>query len=232
MTGRDPLVLLQEALDDEETRQFLAEVARRWPRMAGAHVADVLEHTTDYDLFLDATEPFFDEHEAELFSLPDALPVTAVLHLLIIMGRELTMANLLSVLGTAGLLPAAPSVLRWRRVVIENVQAGWSADGADLHYLVFRHPQGNGYLLTRYPRNGQHTADIISAASWAAAMTTADEGRRTAELFEAGEDIPEIGWFHGSPPPGLRPSAFGALDAAHETADEGPAPDALTDPRS
>lgn len=188
----DPLVLLQESLTAGETRQFLAEATRRWPGTEGAHVADVLELTTDHDMFLDRTEPFFEAHPDELRG---ARGVTAVLHTLIILGRELTVANAIRLLMQAGLVPA-PAVprLHWRRVVIGRAARGYSADGAELHYLVFLSPDGQ-YRLTRYPRNGQHTEDIMSAAASAAVVADRDEGQRLAALFEAGESLPEIGWF-------------------------------------
>lgn len=107
MTGRDPLVLIQEALTDEETRQFLEEATRRWPGTEGAHVADVLDLTTDHDMFLDQTEPFFEAHV-----VPGPAPHTAALHLLIILGRELTMENLTEVLTRAGLIPAPGDQVR------------------------------------------------------------------------------------------------------------------------
>jgi hypothetical protein len=192
MTERDPLVLLQEALDDAETHQFLAASRDRWPRLDGARVADVLEMTTSHDLFLGQTEPFFEAHPDELRG---ARGVTAVLHALIILGRELTVANAIRLLMRAGLIPA-PAVprLHWRRVVIGRAARGYSADGAELHYLVFLSPDGQ-YRLTRYPRNGQHTEDIMSAAASAAVVADRDEGQRLAALSEAGESLPEIGWF-------------------------------------
>ena len=196
MTDTDELLAIERALTDAEMHQFLADVKDRWPRLDGAKVADVLEHTTSYDMFLDKTEPFFEGHGPEL---PDGAPVTAVLHLLIILGRELTPLNVAKELLRAGLMPKPARKLAWHAYSTPPMRAvtGYQATGEDLHYLVFAHPQGGAYQLTRYPRNGQHTEDIISAASYVAAMATLGEGRRFAERFEAGDDIPEIGWFHG-----------------------------------
>ncbi len=104
MTERDPLVLIQESLTEDETRQFLADARDRWPNLAGAHVADILEHTTSYDMFLDKTEPFFEAHEGQM---PPGCPNTAALHALIILGGELSMDRLLRLLAHAGLVPQA-----------------------------------------------------------------------------------------------------------------------------
>lgn len=98
----DPLLAIDRSLTDDEREQFLAYVARRWPNLVGAEPADVLELTTSHDMFLAQTEPFWEEHAAEL---PDGAPVTAVLHALIILGAELTVENLTRMLTAAGLMP-------------------------------------------------------------------------------------------------------------------------------
>jgi hypothetical protein len=89
------------ALTMKERQQFLAAVARQWPRLAGAHVNDVLEYTTDYDLFLGQTEPFFEEHDSQM---PDGSGFAYVVaaHVLIILGRPLTMPAVLKLLQRAG----------------------------------------------------------------------------------------------------------------------------------
>jgi hypothetical protein len=191
----DPLTAIERAVTAAGGKdKFLAYVAEHWPRLVGASIADVLEHTTSYDLFLDQTEPFYEAHGGEM---PPASPNTAALHALIILGGELSTDRLRRLLADAGLIPAP--ALHWRRVVIGRAARGYSADGAELHYLVFLSPDGQ-YRLTRYPRNGQHTEDIMSAAASAVVVADPEEGRRLAGLFEAGESIPEIGWFPGAAP--------------------------------
>jgi len=141
MTDTDELLAIERALTDAEMHQFLADVKDRWPRLDGAKVADVLEHTTSYDMFLDKTEPFFEGHGPEL---PDGAPVTAVLHLLIILGRELTPLNVAKELLRAGLMPKPARKLAWHAYSTPPMRAvtGYQATGEDLHYLVFAHPQG------------------------------------------------------------------------------------------
>jgi hypothetical protein len=207
MTERDPLVLIQEALTDGEVCQFLDEAARRWPGTEGAHVADVLELTISHDEFLDQTEPFFEEHGDHL---PAAAPNTAALHALIILGRELTMANLIAVLLKAGLMPVpAVPALRWRVASAPSgaqparAAIGWQAQGREFFYLTGAKTAGPGYFLTRWPIDGAtHLDDLTEACRNVADVDSDIAGRRLAELFEAGESIPEIGWF-----PGARPGA-------------------------
>lgn len=102
----DPLLALERSLTPAERAVIDAYVKRHWPRLVGATPADVLEHTTDYDMFLDQTEPFY---EACGDQLPAGTPNTAALHLLIILGRRLTPENLRAALAQASLLPPGPA---------------------------------------------------------------------------------------------------------------------------
>jgi hypothetical protein len=222
MTERDPLVLIQESLTDAEVRQFLDEAARRWPRTDGAHVADVLELTTSHDMFLDQTEPFFDVF-GDL--LPTGTPNTAVLHLLIILGRELTVANLTAVLTRAGLVPASVPRLHWRVATAPSgaqsarTAIGWQAQGREFFYLTGAKAGGaEGYFLCRWRIGGASFLDDLTEACRTLAAVDSDiHGRQLAELFEAGESLPEIGWF-----PGARPGSGMHVFLHADTAERAP----------
>jgi hypothetical protein len=196
MTETDVLLAIERALTADERTAFDTYVRDNWPRLVGATPADVLEHTTSYDMFLDRTEPFFGAHPDEL---PTGTPNTAVLHLLIILGRELTPLNLAKALIRAHLMPQREPGLSWA-THISHTTARWQASGAKFRYLVCP-SEDSAWLLTRWDKN-LDPGDIevvCQAAREAVAVTTPDEGRRMAELFESGQDIPEIGWFHGTP---------------------------------
>jgi hypothetical protein len=90
--------------------------------------------------------------------------------------------------------------LTWTHVALppSRAMAGWQARGAEFHYLTGRKDGGSGVFLCRWQAAGAtHLDDLIEACRTVTDVSTPDEGRRIAELFEAGEDIPEIGWFHG-----------------------------------
>jgi hypothetical protein len=97
------LTAVAHALTAEEREQFLAYVRAHWPRLVGADVADVLEHTTDYDRFLDQTEPFFEKCGDHL---PDTPGLIFAAHVLIILGRHLTPGSVLALLQQAGVVDA------------------------------------------------------------------------------------------------------------------------------
>ena len=59
----DALLAVARALTEDETRQLLANTAARWPRCAGADVADILDLTDNHGLFLETTEPFFEARQ-------------------------------------------------------------------------------------------------------------------------------------------------------------------------
>lgn len=191
MATTDPLLAIDRSLTAGERAQALAYVRDHWPRLVGAQVADVLEHTTDYDMFLDQTEPFFEAHTGELSEAPN----TAALHTLILLGRELTVANVAKVLLAAGLLPKAAPALAWRLVIRgPGAVTGYQAESARWHYLTGRKDGGAGHYLTRWTRGGlSHLDDLMEACRNVTDVSTPDEGRRLAQLFEAGEDIPECG---------------------------------------
>lgn len=99
------LMAVAHSLSDAERVHFLAEVARRWPRMQGAQVADVLDTTADHDMFLDQTEPFFEKFGDQM---PDGLnyaPLYAA-HVIIILGQKLDPARVAYRLQRAGVLDA------------------------------------------------------------------------------------------------------------------------------
>lgn len=99
--------------------KLLAEAFDRWPRLRGATIADVLDMTDNYDMFLDITEPFGETHDAELPPVP---AVRFALHALIILGGELTVTRLLQLLSKAGYGP--------RQAGYDDAMAGRAGDGA------------------------------------------------------------------------------------------------------
>lgn len=197
----DPLIAIERAVTAAGGKdKFLAYVAEHWPRLAGASVADVLEHTTSYDMFLHHTEPFYEAHADEM---PPGAPNTAALHALIILGGEPTMGRLLRLLADAGLIPApAVPALRWRVASAPSgaqparTAIGWQAQGREFFYLTGAKISGAGYFLTRWRIGGASFLDDLTEACRNVADVDSDiHGRQLAELFEAGESLPEIGWF-------------------------------------
>ena len=101
------LMAVAHSLNGDEQMTLLREVGSRWPHLYGATVADVLDYTTDYDEFLDKTEPFFERFAGQL---PDTGPrshatITAV-HAIILLGLELTPARVACFLQRAGVTEA------------------------------------------------------------------------------------------------------------------------------
>lgn len=96
----DALLAVARALTEDEQRNLTASAAARWPRIAGADAADVLDLTDNADMFLDLTEAFFAEHAGEL---PDVRGLRYAAHALIILGRPLTAAAVLDLIRRAGL---------------------------------------------------------------------------------------------------------------------------------
>lgn len=80
------LMAVARALTQEEQGLILTK-SRKWPGMAGAEVADVLDLTVDHDEFLSLTEPFLEEHAGEV---GDGYGTAYVLHALVLLGRPLT----------------------------------------------------------------------------------------------------------------------------------------------
>ena len=93
------LTAVAGALTPEETTAFLARTSR-WRGIGGAGVADVLEHTTDYDEFLGVTEPFYEEHGTRL---PHCHGTIIAMHALVILQRDLTPEAVTGLLERAGL---------------------------------------------------------------------------------------------------------------------------------
>jgi hypothetical protein len=97
------LMAVAHSLTAAERVLFLGKVARRYPRLLGADVADVLDFTNDYDEFLDQTEPFFERFDAQM---PDVPGVIFAAHVIIVMGWKLTPGRVWSLLQRAGAVDA------------------------------------------------------------------------------------------------------------------------------
>lgn len=136
----DPLLRIERAVCEiGGQNKFLSEVADRWPRLAGATIADVLEMTGDYDMFLEVTEPFYAVHGDELPPLAGA--VRAALHALIILGGELAVTRVLQLLSEAGYGPRTAgfddavhdresAVASWPEPLRARYEAGYRAGDA------------------------------------------------------------------------------------------------------
>lgn len=68
--------------------------------MGGIEPADLLDYTTDHDMFLDRTEPFFDRYMEWLPSTPGCI---FAVHAIILTGRTLSFLAVLELLQRAGL---------------------------------------------------------------------------------------------------------------------------------
>lgn len=113
------LMAVEHALTATQQLAVCAEAFRRWPRMRGAKVADILDITVDHDMFLDQTEPFFELHGDEL---PDGLnyaPIYAA-HALIILGERLNVPAVLKLLFRAGVLDTGHEVAV-RNIIVDEV---------------------------------------------------------------------------------------------------------------
>lgn len=191
----DALLAIARSLTPDETAAIGARLAPPVSRMHGAEVADLLDQLDQTDAWLDKIEPFYEDHQHEL---PQVTGTRYALYALLALDAALTMENLTRMLTAAGLLPKAVPALAWSPVIRgAGVITGYQAESARWRYLTG--PKGGpGYFLTRWTRGGlTYLDDLTEAVRLAAAVDSLDQGRRTAELFEAGEDIPELGWFHG-----------------------------------
>lgn len=99
------LMAVAHALTAAEQTMFLGRVARLYPRLQGAQVADVLDLTADHDMFLDQTEPFFTKFDAQMPDDVHYAPLYAA-HVIILMGWGLTPGRVWSVMQRAGVVEA------------------------------------------------------------------------------------------------------------------------------
>jgi hypothetical protein len=97
------LMAVAHALTEAERVLLLGNVARQYPRLQGAEVADVLDTTTDHDMFLDQTEPFFERFSDQV---PQDVRLSAALHAIILLKRGLTPGRVIALLQRAGLAEA------------------------------------------------------------------------------------------------------------------------------
>jgi len=112
------------SLTEAEREQFLAKTSR-WRGMDGAEVADVLDMTTDHDMFLDKTEPFYERFSDQIPSC-EGDAVAYAMHAIVILGLELTPARLASFLQRAGTCEAP----RYPEVEAGILMSGSYRDGA------------------------------------------------------------------------------------------------------
>jgi hypothetical protein len=168
------LMAVAHSLTDAERTAFLGKVTRTYPQLNGADVADVLELTADYDMFLDRTESFFERFEAQM---PDGVHYAPrfAAHVIILLGRELTPGRVWSFLQRAGVVgpPRYPEVEvgLWvsiaRRggdgnhlLVKARAEQGMRVAGVPEHEITeFR----SSLRATGIPGYGQNMADI---AKW------------------------------------------------------------------
>jgi hypothetical protein len=167
---------VQHALTAAEIVQFMDSAIRRFPgfEAEGVTPADVLDYTTEYDAFLGVTEPFFEKFGAQM---PQDVRLSAVLHAVILLDRELTPGRVWSVLQRAGMVdpPRYPDVEAgllaegsyrdWpddvnHLMVKARAEQGMRAAGVPEHEITeFR----NSVRATGIPGYGQNMADI---AKW------------------------------------------------------------------
>jgi hypothetical protein len=103
------LMAVAHALSEAERQQLLVHVAVKWPRLRGAGVADVLDLTTDHDMFLEQTEPFFagpGRPGGVIF--PDSPAVLFAAHAVILLGRSLQPGYVTDILTRAGVMEGCP----------------------------------------------------------------------------------------------------------------------------
>lgn len=103
------LMAVAHSLTTADQILLLGKVARDYPRLQGADVADVLDLTSDYDMFLDRTEVFFERYADQV---PDTPALIFAAHAVILLGRGLAPARVWSFLQRAGVVdpPRYPEV--------------------------------------------------------------------------------------------------------------------------
>lgn len=148
------LMAVTHSLTAAERTLFLGKVARRYPRLDGAGVADVLDLTTDHDMFLDKTEPFYEKFGGHLPEGAGHATILAV-HAIIILELELTPARVTCFLQRAGVLeaPRYPEVEvgLWAHADRVQVQSG---------SIGVRPSDGNHLLLMARAEQGMRAAGI------------------------------------------------------------------------
>jgi len=92
-------------LSEAQQRAIMDEAYRRWPRMCGALVADILEYTSSYDQFLDQTEPFYELWGEQIPDCLSSAPRIAM-HALILLGHPLNIGRVVALLQKAGVTEA------------------------------------------------------------------------------------------------------------------------------
>lgn len=99
------LMAIQGALTEYERVLFMGTAIRRWPgfESEGTSPADVLDYTTNYDEFLDETEPFLERYGAQL---PQDVRLSAAMHAIVLLRLKLTPGRLIALLQRAGLAEA------------------------------------------------------------------------------------------------------------------------------
>jgi hypothetical protein len=120
------LMAVQGALTAQEREALLSRTFEMYPYLRGAEVADVLDLTTDHDIFLDQTEVFGEQHDA---SLPDTPGLYIAEHALILLGQRLTVPAVMKLLQRAGLTGEAEDTLVTGAVVaevVDELMRSWS----------------------------------------------------------------------------------------------------------
>jgi hypothetical protein len=98
------LAAVAAALTPGERAEVL-RAAEGWdlvPSTEGVDIADLLDYTTDHDMFLDRTEPFFARHMPDL--LDGRYGTIYAMHALILLGQPLTIGAVLALLQRAGFI--------------------------------------------------------------------------------------------------------------------------------
>lgn len=124
--GHATLMAVAYSLTGDEQMALLHDVGNRWPHLHGATVADVLDYTTDYDQFLDKTEPFLTRFAGQIPAYEGDYAALYAMHVILLLGLELTPARLAYFLQRAGVCEAP----RYPDVVAGILMEGSYRDGA------------------------------------------------------------------------------------------------------
>lgn len=118
---------------------------------AGMTVADVLDCTTDHDMFLDQTEPFLERFARQM---PQDVPLSAALHAVILLGKTLTPGRVIALLQRAGMteVPRYPEVEVGLRV--RESDLGGVAQVSDANHLVLKARAEQGMRAAGVPEAG------------------------------------------------------------------------------
>jgi hypothetical protein len=207
------LLAVAHSLTEAERVLFLGRVARSYPRLNGADVADVLELTVDHDMFLDQTEPFFERFGDQLPDGVNYAPVF-VAHVIILLKRKLTPGRAWSVMQRAGVVDAPRFPEVEVGLLVHAADVGGAACGTDANTVTLRARAEQGMraagisedVITEFRESARRTDipgqqfNVGDIASWVTLVDRYTETPR--KVYDPVHDLTVVvAWATGSTDP-------------------------------